>query len=126
MNETQLDYFLYFNLGSEKYVKYYKGSYASDELKDSRLSIKNIDKPICFGFIFNTLERNQADKMGHWISLFIKVLPKSKRLDLKFLDSYKRPYESYGKGISNYINRLRILALNKNMEFKFENAPFIL
>ena len=126
MNENHIDYFLYSNLRSMEYEKYYRGTYAFDELNHEKISIKSLIKPVCFAFIFNTLKRMEANKMGHWISVHIRFMPKIKSLNLKFIDSYKLPYEKYGINISNYINRIRSLALNNNIKFNFETVPFVI
>ena len=90
------------------------------------MSIKNLNKPICLGFIFNTLKRNESDRMGHWISIHIIYMPKLKCLNIKFADSFKQHYKIYGEHISNYINNLRLLTLQNNITFKLENVPFVL
>ena len=90
------------------------------------MSIKNLNNPICFGFIFNTLKRNESDRMGHWISLHIIYMPKLKCFNLKFADSFKQNYEMYGEHVSSYISNLRMLALKNNVRFKLEYVPFVL
>ena len=100
MNENQIDYFLYSNLGAR--IEYYKGTYAADELISEELTIKRMDEPICFGLILNTLKINQTDRMGHWLAIHIKHMPKLKVFNLKFVDSYKQPYKFYSNHISTF------------------------
>ena len=127
MDENQVDIFIYSHLkhlGNKKFRAYYKGTYASDELE--KLYIKHFNKPLCFAFILNTLERKNSHTMGHWLSLHISVKPEFRMVNVKFLDSFKKPYHTYGANISKYIDRLRIMAINTKFSFKLENVPFIL
>ena len=127
MNENQIDYFIQHNLREMRkrdFKKYYRGSFACDELTHSSLKIRYIDKPQCFGFIFNTLERRESAKMGHWLAIVVKIMAKS--INLKFFDSFNKPYTFYGICVSNYINKLRVRALSNKSTFKLETAPFSL
>ena len=127
MDENQLDTFIYSNLkhmGKTKFLSFYKGTYASDELH--KLHIKNFKKPACFTFIVNTLKRKSpTNTMGHWLCIAVKLKPETKAVNIKFLDSFKNPYQTYGD-CSKYIDRLRIIALDKGFTFKIENAPHML
>ena len=127
MDENQLDTFIYSNLkdmGKTKFLSFYKGTYASDELH--KVHIKNFKKPACFTFIVNTLKRKSpTNAMGHWLCIAVKLKPETKALNIKFLDSFKNPYQTYGD-CSKYIDRLRIIALDKGFTFKIENAPHML
>ena len=94
MNENQIDSFLYSNLdrnmGGKRFVDFYKGTFSADEMVRNRV---DLNRPKCFGFIFNTLERMSAkDRVGHWLCLYIQIKPESKMVNLKFLDSFKKPY----------------------------------
>ena len=127
MDENQLDTFIFSNLkhmGKTKFRSFYKGTYASDEL--DKLHIKNFKKPACFTFIVNTLVRKSPpNTMGHWLCIAVKLKPETRTLNLKFLDSFKNPYQAYGK-CSEYIDRLRIMAWDKGFTFKMENVPHML
>ena len=127
MDENQLDTFIFSDLkhmGKTKFRSFYKGTYASDELH--KLHIKNFKKPACFTFIVNTLERKSPpNTMGHWLCIAVKLKPETRTLNLKFLDSFKNPYQAYGK-CSEYIDRLRIMAWDKGFTFKMENVPHML
>ena len=120
MDENQIDFLLYSNLHDRR--SFYKGSHASDELDIKKLHVKKLSEPVCFSFIVNTLKRNESGKMGHWLAFFIKV--ERDKIHLKFVDSYKMQYTFYGIHIKNYINRLRLLALENNVKFIFEEVPF--
>ena len=127
MNENQVDLFIYSHLkhlGNKKFRAYYKGTHASDELE--KLHIKHFNKPLCFAFILNTLERKNSNAMGHWLSLHISIKPEFRMVNVKFLDSFRNPYHAYGENITKYIDRLRIKAINEGFSFKIENVPFIL
>ena len=127
MDENQIDYFLYSNLrhlGDKRFVKFYKGSFSADELYLN--NVDNLNKPKCFGFIFNTLERREAGKIGHWLAVYLQIKPESKKVNIKFLDSFKKPYYSYGKHISKYIDRMRIMALKNKFKFNLDNVPYAL
>ena len=91
MNENQIDYFLYSNLrhlGDKRFVDFYKGTFSADEVYKN--NVDNLNKPKCFGFVFNTLERSEANNnIGHWLAVYVQIKPESKRVDLKFVDSYK-------------------------------------
>ena len=128
MNENQIDYFLYSNLrhlGDKRFVDFYKGTFSADEVYKN--NVADLSKPKCFGFVFNTLERSEANNnIGHWLAVYVQIKPESKRVDLKFVDSYKKPYYSYGKHISRYVDRLRSMALENNFKFDLDNVPHIL
>ena len=127
MNENQVDVFIYSHLkhlGNKKFRAYYKGTYASDELGE--LYIKHFNKPLCFTFILNTLKRKESDVMGHWLCIYISVKPEFKMVNIKFFDSFKNQYHTYGSNISDYVDRLRINTAKVGFSFKMENAPFIL
>ena len=127
MNENQIDYFIHHNLKrlrNRNFHAYYRGCFASDELSHSRLRIKHIKKPQCFGFIFNTLKRYESTKMGHWLAIVIKIMPEL--VKLKFFDSFNKSYTFYGEHISNYINKIRTQAIRNNSSFELETSPFIL
>ena len=121
MDENILDFLMYSNLGQNKF---YKGTYAANELKSYKIHISNFNKSKCIGFICNTLNRNQTDKVGHWVGLYIKVESGLKNIYVKFIDSYKIPYELYGPSIVSYIARLREIAMSKKVKFIFEEIPF--
>ena len=83
MNENQIDYFIHHKLKQVRnrdFHTYYKGTFACDELTHSRLRIKNINIPQCFGFIFNTLKRSESNIMGHWLAVVLKIMPKILKL----------------------------------------------
>lgn len=127
MDENMLDTFVFSNLkhmGKANFLSYYKGTHASDELH--KLHIKNFKKPLCFAFILNTLERKNSNTLGHWLCIFVRLKPETKTLNIKFLDSFKNPYHTYGNNISEYIDRLRIRASNNRFAFKIENVPHML
>ena len=123
MNENQLDMVLYHNLNDGR--DFYMGSFASDELGDTRLQVQNynnLDGPACFSFISNTLERNGSAGMGHWLGFFVQMT--RKKIRLKFVDSFKMPYAFYGENIKDYIDRYRRLATENDIQFIFEETPF--
>ena len=127
MNENQIDYFIHHKLKRLRHRDfhiYYRGTFACDELSHSRLRITNINKPQCFGFIFNTLKRNESNKMGHWLAIVVKIMPKS--VKLIFFDSFNKSYTLYGDYISFYINKIRNLAIANKSSFRLESAPFSL
>ena len=120
MDENQIDLVLHSNL--DKKSNYYRGSYACDELKG--LYINNLSHAQCFAFVCNTLKRNQSGMMGHWVCISVRVEHMLKKIHLKFIDSYKIPYTAYGLYITDYIDSLRLLALENNFKFTFEEVPF--
>ena len=121
MDENILDFLMYSNLGKNNF---YKGTYASNELNLHKIRISNFDKSKCIGFIFNTLNRNQTNKIGHWLGLYVKIESGLKNIHVKFIDSYKIPYVLYGRSIVSYIARLREIAMSKKAKFIFEQIPF--
>ena len=128
MNENQIDYFLYSNLGKnmgdKRFVDFYEGTFSADEIVRNHVDLKRAK---CFGFIFNTLERMSAkDRVGHWLCLYIQIKPESKMLNLKFLDSLKKTYYWYGKHVSKYIDRMRNMALRNNFKFNLDIVQFAL
>ena len=120
MNDEQLDMVLYHNLNDKR--NFYKGSFASDELNNAQLHVRNLNDSACFAFISNTLERTQSNRMGHWLGFIIKIT--NRKVHLKFIDSFKMPYIFYGKNIKNYIDGFRYLASKKGIAFIFEEVPF--
>ena len=121
MDENILDFLMYSNLGQNNF---YKGTYASNELNLYKIHISNFNKSKCIGFICNTLNRNQTNKIGHWLGLYVKIESGLKNIHVKFIDSYKIPYVLYGRSIVSYIARLREIAMSKKAKFIFEQIPF--
>merc|ERR1712243_292393 len=99
------------------------GTYASNELVGKKLRVDKLGgTTCCFSFIVNTLQRHESNKMGHWLTIMVKI--DRKKINLKFVDSFKMPYGYYGNQISNYINHYRLLAMENNAHFALEEAPF--
>ena len=73
MNENQVDLVLYHNLDDKRF--FYKGSFAANELDSEQLYV-NTHEPACFSFIANTLERNENNRMGHWLGFFVQITRK--------------------------------------------------
>ena len=121
MNENILDFLMYTNLGKNRF---YKGSYANNELNSDKISISNLNKSKCFGFICNTLNRDESYKVGHWIAVSIKIDSTLKKINVKFMDSYKLSHVLYGQNIVKYISKLRLMAMENNVKFIFEENPF--
>ena len=121
MNEQIVDFLMFTNLGQNKF---YKGSYANNELDKYKIHISNLNKSKCFGFICNTLNRNQSHRMGHWVALTVKFDSGLKSINVKFIDSYRLSHVIYGGNIVKYISRLRLLAMENNIKFTFEEIPF--
>ena len=120
MNEDQINLVLYHNLNDRR--DFYKGTYASNELVGKKLRVAKLGKDAkCFSFIVNTLQRTESNKMGHWLSIMVKM--DRKTIHLKFVDSFKMPYAYYGHLISNYINHYRLLAMKNNAHFTLEEVP---
>ena len=120
MNEDQINLVLYHNLNDRR--DFYKGTYASNELVGKKLRVDKLGGTTCFSFIVNTLQRYESNKMGHWLSIMVKI--DGKKINLKFVDSFKMPYGYYGDQISNYINHYRLLAMENNVHFTLEEVPF--
>ena len=114
MDENQIDLVIYHNL---KDKKIFKGTFAANELVPMRRL-----EPGCTAFVTNTLSRNDVRDMGHWLAIIVKI--SGKNVNLKFVDSFKMPYSTYGKYISKYIDNLRVKAANANYKFIFEEVPF--
>ena len=111
-------------MGDKRFMDFYKGTFSTDEMVRNSV---DLNQSKCFGFIFNTLERMSAkDSVGHWLCLYIQIKPESKMVNLKFLDSFKKPYYWYGKHVSKYIDRMRNMALRNNFKFNLDNVPFAL
>lgn len=119
MNENQVDLVLYHNLDDKR--GFYKGSFAANELDSEHLYV-NAHEPACFSFIANTLERNENNRMGHWLGFFVQIT--RKKIYLKFVDSFKMSYIFYGENIKNYITKFRYLAIENGCQFIFEEVPF--
>ena len=113
MDENQIDLVIYHNL---KDKKIYKGTFAANELVPFKL------KQGCTAFVTNTLSRNDVRDMGHWLAIIVFV--SGKNVNLKFVDSFKMPYSTYGKYIKDYIDNLRVKAAEHDFKFIFEEVPF--
>lgn len=120
MDENQLGLVLYHNLKDKR--DFFKGTFASNELNHDDLLVDDFDEPICFSFIVNNLQRENAKDMGHWLSVFVKLT--GKKLYFKFVDSFKMPYTFYGKYIKEYVDHLRLSSMENNVQFIFEEIPF--
>ena len=121
MNENLVDFLMLTNLGPNTF---YKGSFANNELGSNKINIQNLKKSHCFGFICNTLSRHQTHMVGHWYGISVRVNTGIKNITVKYIDSYNIPYAVYGTNIDRYIGRLRLLALENNFKFHFEETPF--
>jgi len=62
---------LYHNLNDRR--DFYKGTYASNELVGKKLRVDKLGGTTCFSFIVNTLQRYESNKMGHWLSIMVKI-----------------------------------------------------
>ena len=122
MNENQINVVLYSNLGVHS--TFYKGTFANDELNTKKINIPHLNTNKCFSFIVNSLTREENEKIGHWVAVYIRIEKNLKKIYIKFIDSYKQNYRVYGGGINNYIDRLRVLAFKNKFTFIFEETPF--
>lgn len=117
MDENQIDLVIYHNLKDKR--NFFKGTFASNEL--DRLQVLKLESQ-CFSFVTNTLSRNDVRNMGHWLGIFVKI--SGKIINLKFVDSFKMSYLNYGKYIKDYIDNLRVKAMEHDFKFIFEEVPF--